>query len=221
MSRLVDTHGAAGTAESFAAVLQMRSDNLQQQQTRRSEYTSDKTFALANEPSFLGGGAGVGGFGATDVSGAGGDVVIELGAPMQDMQQEYAQSRAMSMHDVEESIGQLANVFAKLGELVSLQALPPPPPATRALPPFICRRARLHVDGSVHLALAVLSLRVSCIPGLYLCVRACFGRSPRSFLSHLSPPLWPCLVPSPVLSFLSHSRTHDFACAHWLSMCAD
>jgi len=111
-----------GTAESFAAVLQMRSDNLQQQQTRRSEYTSDKTFALANEPSFLGGGAGVGGFGATDVSGAGGDVVIELGAPMQDMQQEYAQSRAMSMHDVEESIGQLANVFAKLGELVSLQA---------------------------------------------------------------------------------------------------
>lgn len=49
-------------------------------------------------------------------------MVIELGAPMQDMQQEYAQSRAMSMQDIEKSIGELAGVFAKLGEMVSLQA---------------------------------------------------------------------------------------------------
>mmetsp|Transcript_99534 Transcript_99534/g.145492 ORF Transcript_99534/g.145492 Transcript_99534/m.145492 type:complete len:99 (+) Transcript_99534:53-349(+) len=41
---------------------------------------------------------------------------------MQDMQQEYAQSRAMSMQDIEKSIGDLAGVFAKLGEMVSLQA---------------------------------------------------------------------------------------------------
>ena len=75
-----------GTAESFAAVLQMRSDNLQKQNSRRSEYSSDKSFAVANEPSFLRG-AGGGGMASTDVSGGGGDVVIELGAPMHDMQQ--------------------------------------------------------------------------------------------------------------------------------------
>jgi len=110
-----------GTAESFAAVLQMRSDNLQKQNSRRNEYSSDKSFAVTQEPSFLRG-AGGGGMASTDVSGAGGDVVIELGAPMQDMQQEYAQSRAISMQDIEKSIGELAGVFAKLGEMVSLQA---------------------------------------------------------------------------------------------------
>ena len=57
------------------------------QASRRNEYSSDKSVsfsAVASEPSFLRGGGG--GFGGTDVSGSGGDVVIELGAPMQDMQ---------------------------------------------------------------------------------------------------------------------------------------
>jgi len=111
------------TAESFASVLQVRSDNLQRQQSRRNEYSSANPFAAnsASTPSFLRDGGG--GFsGATDISGASGDVVIELGAPaMTDMTIEYAESRALNVQDIEKSISELAGVFAKLGEMVSLQ----------------------------------------------------------------------------------------------------
>jgi syntaxin 5 len=109
------------TAESFASVLQVRSDNLQRQQSRRNEYSSANPFAAASNstPSFLRDGAGGGG---TDISGGGGDVVIELGAPaMTDMTMEYAESRALNVQDIEKSISELAGVFAKLGEMVSLQ----------------------------------------------------------------------------------------------------
>eukprot|EP00286_Rhodomonas_abbreviata_P024330 CAMPEP_0181315128 /NCGR_PEP_ID=MMETSP1101-20121128/15200_1 /TAXON_ID=46948 /ORGANISM="Rhodomonas abbreviata, Strain Caron Lab Isolate" /LENGTH=183 /DNA_ID=CAMNT_0023422295 /DNA_START=152 /DNA_END=699 /DNA_ORIENTATION=- len=42
------------TAESFAAVLQVRSENLQRQQNRRNEYSSSNAFSLnSSQPSFL------------------------------------------------------------------------------------------------------------------------------------------------------------------------
>jgi len=107
------------TAESFAAVLQVRSENLSKQQSRRNEYSSANTFAISSsKPSFL---QAAGPPMGTDVSGAGSDVVIELGAPQMEMQQEYSESRALSVQDIEKSIHELAGVFSKLGEMVSLQ----------------------------------------------------------------------------------------------------
>ncbi|EKX45724.1 syntaxin 5 [Guillardia theta CCMP2712] len=103
------------TAEKFAAVLQMRSENLQRQQDRRNEYSSAKSFAVSSQPSFLREGE------HTDSHANGGEVVIELGMPMQDLTQEYAESRALSVQDIEKSINELASVFSKLGEMVSLQ----------------------------------------------------------------------------------------------------
>eukprot|EP00281_Chroomonas_sp_CCMP1168_P027548 CAMPEP_0206240890 /NCGR_PEP_ID=MMETSP0047_2-20121206/16194_1 /ASSEMBLY_ACC=CAM_ASM_000192 /TAXON_ID=195065 /ORGANISM="Chroomonas mesostigmatica_cf, Strain CCMP1168" /LENGTH=298 /DNA_ID=CAMNT_0053665731 /DNA_START=15 /DNA_END=911 /DNA_ORIENTATION=- len=106
------------TAESFAGVLQTRSENLQHQQSRRSEYSSSNSFAKSAEPSFMRGGA------MADASSAGEDVVIELGMPMggqQMMQESYSESRALSVQDIEKSVAELAGVFQKLGEMVSLQ----------------------------------------------------------------------------------------------------
>mmetsp|Transcript_46567 Transcript_46567/g.110337 ORF Transcript_46567/g.110337 Transcript_46567/m.110337 type:complete len:295 (-) Transcript_46567:100-984(-) len=105
------------TAENFAAVLQVRSENLSKQQSRRNEYSSANAFVNSSQPSFLQAAQPAG----TDVSGASGDVVIELGAPQMEMAQEYSESRALSVQDIEKSIHELANVFTKLGEMVSLQ----------------------------------------------------------------------------------------------------
>mmetsp|Transcript_16534 Transcript_16534/g.35011 ORF Transcript_16534/g.35011 Transcript_16534/m.35011 type:complete len:96 (-) Transcript_16534:48-335(-) len=37
------------------------------------------------------------------------------------MQEQYSESRALSVQDIERSIGELAGVFQKLGDMVSLQ----------------------------------------------------------------------------------------------------
>nr|KAF6275617.1 syntaxin 5 [Myotis myotis] len=114
----------ASMSNDFKSVLEVRTENLKQQRTRREQFSRAPVSALPLAPNHLGGGAVV--LGAE--SRASGDVAIDMldsrtsqQLQLIDEQDSYIQSRADTMQNIESTIVELGSIFQQLAHMVKEQ----------------------------------------------------------------------------------------------------
>nr|KAF6439165.1 syntaxin 5 [Molossus molossus] len=114
----------ASMSNDFKSVLEVRTENLKQQRSRREQFSRAPVSALPLAPNHLGGGAVV--LGAE--SRASGDVAIDMvdsrtsqQLQLIDEQDSYIQSRADTMQNIESTIVELGSIFQQLAHMVKEQ----------------------------------------------------------------------------------------------------
>ncbi|MBW03744.1 Syntaxin-5, partial [Eschrichtius robustus] len=114
----------ASMSNDFKSVLEVRTENLKQQRSRREQFSRAPVSALPLAPNHLGGGAVV--LGAE--SRASGDVAINMmdsrtsqQLQLIDEQDSYIQSRADTMQNIESTIVELGSIFQQLAHMVKEQ----------------------------------------------------------------------------------------------------
>ncbi|XP_059566365.1 syntaxin-5 [Myotis daubentonii] len=112
----------ASMSNDFKSVLEVRTENLKQQRTRREQFSRAPVSALPLAPNHLGGGAVV--LGAESR----GDVAIDMldsrtsqQLQLIDEQDSYIQSRADTMQNIESTIVELGSIFQQLAHMVKEQ----------------------------------------------------------------------------------------------------
>uniref|UniRef100_A0A2I3TNK2 Syntaxin-5 n=2 Tax=Pan TaxID=9596 RepID=A0A2I3TNK2_PANTR len=114
----------ASMSNDFKSVLEVRTENLKQQRSRREQFSRAPVSALPLAPNHLGGGAVV--LGAE--SHASKDVAIDMmdsrtsqQLQLIDEQDSYIQSRADTMQNIESTIVELGSIFQQLAHMVKEQ----------------------------------------------------------------------------------------------------
>ncbi|KAK2100295.1 Syntaxin-5 [Saguinus oedipus] len=114
----------ASMSNDFKSVLEVRTENLKQQRSRREQFSQAPVSALPLAPNHLGGGAVV--LGAE--SRASKDVTIDMmdsrtsqQLQLIDEQDSYIQSRADTMQNIESTIVELGSIFQQLAHMVKEQ----------------------------------------------------------------------------------------------------
>nr|KAF6279550.1 syntaxin 5 [Pipistrellus kuhlii] len=114
----------ASMSNDFKSVLEVRTENLKQQRSRREQFSRAPVSALPLAPNHLGGGATVLG----SESRASGDVAINMmdsrtsqQLQLIDEQDSYIQSRADTMQNIESTIVELGSIFQQLAHMVKEQ----------------------------------------------------------------------------------------------------
>ncbi|XP_072493417.1 syntaxin-5 isoform X2 [Notamacropus eugenii] len=114
----------ASMSNDFKSVLEVRTENLKQQRSRREQFSRPSVAALPLAPNHLGGGAVV--LGAEPR--AAGDVAIDMmdsrtsqQLQLIDERDSYIQSRADTMQNIESTIVELGSIFQQLAHMVKEQ----------------------------------------------------------------------------------------------------
>ncbi|XP_068922271.1 syntaxin-5 [Petaurus breviceps papuanus] len=114
----------ASMSNDFKSVLEVRTENLKQQRSRREQFSRPSVAALPLAPNHLGGGAVV--LGAEPR--ASGDVAIDMmdsrtsqQLQLIDERDSYIQSRADTMQNIESTIVELGSIFQQLAHMVKEQ----------------------------------------------------------------------------------------------------